>query len=68
MPRCIFHISLELTKLDLKIVQLRNMEQDQVEKEELAMDPKCKDEEEGSLGRRLEGGGLTYTNKGSLFP
>ena len=34
-PMCSFHVSLEMIKLDNKLVKLRNMEQEQDEKEEL---------------------------------
>ena len=67
MPRCICHLSLELAKLETKLLKLRNLDKEKEVKQEME-DPASKDEEEGNLGGLLEGGGLTLSGEGSPSP
>ena len=67
MPRCICHITLALTKIDTKLVQLRS-EKCETEVRKEAEAPANEGEVEGGLGGLLEGGGLTQTREGSSPP
>ena len=67
MPRCICHLTLDLTIIETKLLTLRNKEVEKEVKEE-AEDPPGEGEVEGDLGGLLEGGGLTPPGEGSSPP